>query len=553
MNLSNGKAQKNNNHLIEVRSISFKYNNNARRALSNVSFFVDQGERIAILGHNGSGKSTLVKILGALLDPDEGFYFIDGQNLKDINPKKLRSTIGMVFQDPENQIVAAMVQDDIAFSPENQGLPSNEIQERVDKALNATGLQHKKNSAVHELSGGEKQRLAIAGALASHAKCLILDEPTAMLDPQGRLDVENALKKIHSNGTAIIQVTHQIENFDDIQRILILSHGEISWQGDFNGFIKNSERLGFELPDAYKIGSLDINYIARNFKGASNQINAGEKIKSGNEFEIKNLLFKFGENKPALDNINAVIKKSQWISIIGRTGSGKSTLVQHLNALYKIQQGEIFFDNMPLAQHGQDLKSLRQKVGLVFQNPEEQLFSPNVHDELAFAPRNAGFKNKELEDAINYSLDCVGLDKNFLTRNPLALSGGERRLVAIASVLACKPECLILDEPLAGLDASYQKKILELLKSLRDSGRTIIMITHDLKTALNYSDEIMILNNSKLVQIDTPENVLKKLTEILNPDVLPDILKISAQIHELNRDFPLTYDYKKFMSCISQV
>ena len=145
MNLSNGKAQKNNNHLIEVRSISFKYNNNARRALSNVSFFVDQGERIAILGHNGSGKSTLVKILGALLDPDEGFYFIDGQNLKDINPKKLRSTIGMVFQDPENQIVAAMVQDDIAFSPENQGLPSNEIQERVDKALNATGLQHKKN------------------------------------------------------------------------------------------------------------------------------------------------------------------------------------------------------------------------------------------------------------------------------------------------------------------------------------------------------------------------------------------------------------------------
>ena len=196
---------------------------------------------------------------------------------------------------------------------------------------------------------------------------------------------------------------------------------------------------------------------------------------------------------------------------------------------------------------------MRQKVGMVFQHPEEQLFSADVREELAFAPKNAGFSKSEIDNAINYALECVGLDKNFLTRNPLALSGGERRLVAIASVLAAKPECVILDEPLAGLDAKYQLKILKLLKNLRDSGKTIITITHDLNVALHYSDKILILRKSKFVQEDSPQNVLKTLTEILKPQVLPDVLRISNEIHKLNDEFPLLYDYNQFIKCISQV
>ena len=555
MNLSNGKQQNqnNNSHLLEACSISFEYSNSdTRRALNHVSFFVDYGERIAILGHNGSGKSTLVKILGALQNPTEGKCLIKGRNIQNLDLKELRSTIGMVFQDPENQIVAAMVQDDIAFSPENQGLPSDEIQKRVDKALNAVGLDYKKNASVQELSGGEKQRLAIAGALASEAECLILDEPTAMLDPNGRLEVEKALRKIHSDGTAIIQVTHQIENFDDIQRILVLSHGEILWQGNFKEFIANSEKLGFALPDKYKIGEINIKNIAEKFKPIDKFHDDNQNLNGQDIFKIKNLYFSFNESKPALENINAVVKKAQWTSIIGRTGSGKSTLIQHLNALYKIQQGEIIFNDLPLPQKGKELHELRQKVGMVFQHPEEQLFSVDVREELAFAPKNAGFSKSETDDAIIYALDCVGLEK-FLTRNPIALSGGERRLVAIASVLSSKPDCIILDEPLAGLDAKYQKKILALLKNLRNSGKTIITITHDLNIALSYSDEILILRNAKFVQEDTPCKVLKTLTEVLQPEVLPDVLKISSEINKLNKDFPLVYDYNEFLKCISQI
>ena len=255
----------------------------------------------------------------------------------------------------------------------------------------------------------------------------------------------------------------------------------------------------------------------------------------------------------ALNSLNSEIFSGQWLSIIGRTGSGKSTFVQHLNALYKIQSGNIFFDGLPLPQKGKEVHELRQKVGLVFQNPEDQLFSPTVKEELAFAPKNAGFKNEKLENAILYGLECVGLEKNFLERNPLALSGGERRLVAIASVLAVQPECVVLDEPLAGLDASYQKKILAMLGNLRDSGKTIITITHDFNVALNYSDRILLLRNGTKIKEGLPAEVIEEIMNVLEPEAWPDVLRASFEIRKINKNFPLIYNYEDFIKCFSQM
>ncbi len=271
------------------------------------------------------------------------------------------------------------------------------------------------------------------------------------------------------------------------------------------------------------------------------------------KFKIENLSFKYEENHYALKNINAEFFSNQWLSIIGRTGSGKSTLVQHLNALFKIQEGKIFFDGENLPQKGEGLQTLRQRVGLVFQHPEDQLFSSTVKEELAFAPKNAGFKNSELDEAVLYGLECAGLDKDFLNRSPIALSGGERRLVAIASVMSAKPECVILDEPLAGLDASYQNKILTMLGTLRDKGKTIITITHDLDMALNYSDRILILRNSEQIELGKPSEILEELMEVLEPESWPDVLRISNEIRKINQDFPLLYNYQDFISCISQI
>lgn len=598
--------------------------------MSDVSFFVASGERIAVLGHNGSGKSTLVKILGGLQSPSEGMCLVKGNNIQEMDFRELRGTIGMVFQDPENQIVAAMVEDDVAFAPENQGLPSQEIQARVDASIGRVNMLHKQGASVAALSGGEKQRTALAGALAAKVECLILDEATAMLDPKGRLDIERALREIHAEGMTIIQVTHQIEaeNFDDIERVIVLSGGRIVWQGSTGEFWGKAEYLGFDLPDEFKVrkfcrehnikfpddlakltpsltaerghhevmtqdlagfilsltverGHCDETQDLANFipslsteKGYCDETTplATERAHHPNtntpanftpslstektpaKFRIEDLSFRYDENSPyALKNINADIMAGQWLSIIGRTGSGKSTLVQHLNALYKIQEGKIFFDDLPLAQKGEEVHTLRQKVGLVFQHPEDQLFSPTVREELAFAPKNAGFRSKELDDAIIYGLECSSLGREFLDRNPIALSGGERRLVAIASVLSAKPECIVLDEPLAGLDASYQKKILNMLGRLCDEGKTVITISHDLNMALNCSDRILILRDASKVSEGEPDEVIETLMDILEPEAWPDVLRLSNEIRKVNKKFPLLYDYQEFISCISQI
>ena len=542
-----------------MQSVSFSYDaKHTGRALNSVSFFVDKGERIAILGHNGSGKSTLVKILGGLQTPTEGKCLVKGHDIQTINFRELRGTIGMVFQDPENQIVAAMVEDDIAFAPENQGLPSEEIQARVDIALAEANLLKKRDSPVYALSGGEKQRVALAGALAADVECLILDEPTAMIDPAGRVKVEKVLRLLHSEGMTIIQVTHQIEaeNFDDIQRVIVLSHGQIIWEGNTSEFWNEAANLGFNMPDEFKAKKFFTEHNI-NFPGDLTCIKSKsppepEKINMTEKFRIENLSFMYDGKNQVLRKINAEIFKGEWLSIIGRTGSGKSTLVQHLNALFKIQEGNIYFDGSAIPQKGEEVHSLRQKVGLVFQNPEDQLFSPTVRDELAFAPRNAGFRGHELYNAILYGLECVSLDKDFLKRSPIALSGGERRLVAIASVLSARPECIVLDEPLAGLDASYQKKLLAVLSKLRDEGKTVITISHDLNMALNYSDRILILRDGSVIREGSPHEVLEDIMNILEPEAWPDVLRLSAEVRKINPDFPLAYNYEEFISCISQ-
>ena len=216
--------------------------------MENVSLTVYEGERVAVLGHNGSGKSTLVKILGALQVPGQGAYLISGRRAETLPFEDFHRLVGIVFQDPESQIAGAVVEDDVAFAPENQGLPSGEIGTRVEWALEKVGMLHKRSSLVSALSGGEKQRLALAGALAANVRCLVLDEPTAMLDPGGRADVNNVLRRIHDMGTTLVQVTHQLEDFDSVDRVLVLSEGRLVWQGRTGDFWPEAE------PSSWLIG-----------------------------------------------------------------------------------------------------------------------------------------------------------------------------------------------------------------------------------------------------------------------------------------------------------
>lgn len=549
--------------LLSLRSVSFSYDG-ARRVLDDISLEVRSGERVAILGHNGSGKSTLVRILGALQVPLQGAYFISGRNVTDIPFDELHRRVGVVFQNPENQIVAALVDDDVAFAPENQGLPSSEIQERVDRALERVGMAHKRSVPVSALSGGEKQRVALAGALAAKVDCLVLDEPTAMLDPEGRLEVAEALRDIQASGTTLIQVTHQLECLEDADRILVLERGRWIWQGETDRFWPVAAGLGFELSPLRRLSarlvSAGVSVPSVSVGGVVSAIEAHLTEPASLEpeddpiplsapitpfLEVRDLTFRFdspSQGGTVLEGVTVSFPKGRWTSIVGRTGSGKSTLVQHLNGLYKIQSGEILLEGEPLPQKGEALHRLRGTVGLVFQSPEDQLFSATVREELSFAPGNAGFEGEALERAVRGALDAVGLGEDFLARNPFSLSGGERRLVAIASVLAADPECLVLDEPMAGLDAAYRRRMLSLFSELRGQGRTVVTITHDLEMAFRFSDRILVMDSGKSRGEGNVGEALSSLMEVLSPSVWPEILQVSGRLRTRFPGIPLAWD-----------
>ncbi len=243
--------------MISLRGVGYSYSDTGRPALESISFDVQQGEWIALVGSNGSGKSTLAKHLNALLVPKQGACFIFGMDSRDEkNLWKIRSSVSMVFQNPENQIVSTVVEDDVAFGPENLGLPSEEIRRRVNAALKITGLTEKADKAVYTLSGGQKQRLAIAGALAMGAQCIVLDEPTAMLDPAGRGEVVDLLKDLHRRGITIVQVTHHAEELMDADRALVLNKGRLEWQGAPSSLfhLKDiTERWGIEVPPMIRL------------------------------------------------------------------------------------------------------------------------------------------------------------------------------------------------------------------------------------------------------------------------------------------------------------
>lgn len=462
------------NNIIEFKNTNFSYDK-TRRVLKNVSFSLPKGERVIIIGHNGSGKTTLVKLLGNLIEPQSGDYFFYGREIQEYHIREIRRKIGIVFQNPETQLVASLVENDVAFALENQGVTPSEIQSRVDWALEQVGLLHKKYSPVNSLSGGEKQRVAIAGALVSKdLEVLILDEPLSMLDKEGRYEIERILRELHQKGITIIEVTHILENhLRDVNRVMVLKEGEIAWQGIAYEFFDKAKEYGFNLNAKY-------------WKAHKIPLKTTDKIL----FSIRNLSFKFENSDYVLRNFSYDVKEGLWLSIVGQTGAGKTTLIRHLNGLYKVQEGEIFYKGLPLPE---DLTSLREHVGLVFQNPEDQIFSQTVYDEIAFAPKNAGYSPEEVKKRVLKALSSVGLSEEFLERNPMNLSGGEKRLVAIASVISIEPECLILDEPLSGLDEYYQALILELLTNLRAENRTIITVTHDLGVAFSYADEVLLL------------------------------------------------------------
>ena len=553
---------------IQLDNVYFSYEESEEQkdyALCGVSLEIQKGEFVAVLGHNGSGKSTLARLIDGLLSPSSGKITVLGMDIAEgKNVYEIRKKVGLVFQNPDNQTVASIVEDDIAFGPENVGIPREEIGKRIDFALSSVGMEEYRKAMPNRLSGGQKQRVAIAGVLALTPEIMILDESTAMLDPKGRKEVVDVVKKLNTEqGITVLLITHFPEEAMLADRAIVMNRGEIVMQGKPEEILKKEQELetfNLTLPRSVKIcralqkagvavrdtlfpDHLVDDILARlNGKRTDKKEMGGAGTHSTDEskgrIECEDLTYIYNADSPfashALRGVSLTVKSGDFFGIIGHTGSGKSTFLQHLNALIKLPTAQkkynpkkhkkhplphcvLQVNGFDLTDKTTDFKALRSQVGMVFQYPEYQLFADTVYADVAFGLKNFAEKElteEEISSAVKDALETVGLDyEEIKDRSPFELSGGQKRRVAIAGVIVTKPEILVLDEPAAGLDPLGKEQIMELLQSIHgDWCKTVVVVSHDMDEITENCTRAAVFSEGKIVAEGEP----KKLFEDVN-------------------------------------
>jgi energy-coupling factor transport system ATP-binding protein len=556
---------------IKFENVSFSYLKNGptiRPALSNINLKIGQGEFIALIGANGSGKSTLAKLLNALLLPDSGNVITAGLDTRDSsNHVAIRARVGMVFQRPQDQIVATTVEEDVAFGPSNLGLPPKEIRFRVEKALSDTRLTDLRERPSFLLSSGETQRLALAGVLAMRPQCIVFDEATAMLDPTGREMVLKQAKVLNQQGITIILITHLMKEAAEFERVIVLYEGQLLMdQSPAVIFSKATEleSIGLDQPGVYKTAFRLKQFFPAlpdkillpdkliqslpQYQGQLKKNTMPEQAIKGKEnpiIDIQNLSYTYLRGSPffhqALANLTLQIETGQMHSLIGETGSGKSTLLQHINGLLRPQTGSVLVGGFDLNNKNLDVKSLRRKVTLAFQQPEDQIFEQYVGDEVSYAPRHLGFEGK-LAEIVETAMSSVGLDfMTYKDRLTSTLSGGERRKIALASVLAVQADILLLDEPLSGLDPLSSKELISNLKQIHQSGITMLISTHQYEELVNMLDQVSVIHKGKDILHGSSEQLFSQVEEL---NAIGLRAPLTAQIAEglRSKGWPLSQD-----------
>ena len=704
-------------NLIDVKNLLFKYKMYSEEkeeviehtAIDNISLSIKKGDFVGILGHNGSGKSTLAKQLAALLKPSGGVIYVGGMDTaKEEQILDIRKTAGLVFQNPDNQLIGNIVEEDVAFGPENMGIPAEEIEMRITKALASTGMTAYREASPGALSGGQKQKIAISGVLAMEPECIIFDEPTAMIDPESRKELLEAIYDLKRlKNITVIYITHFLQEVSQADYLYVMSHGKITLEGTPETLFKMPEKLAennLELPfevaliDDLRKKSVDvpeeiytkqqlleflkyhfqkdkannivlsghkseqqaisessksnvksqakensrygnftekqsdshsISVYDRNEKLADNSLgdlnladetevskksheldktevskksheldktevskkshdldeaevsrkshdldeaevskkshelketsdikeNASKNIDEPKETEstkgitLKNISYQYkkqdsGEEKYAIKDISLAIEPGEFVAIIGRTGSGKSTLIQHFNGLFQPKSGDYFFNGENIWEKKYDLKKLRQKVALCFQYPEYQLFEENVLKDIAFGPKNLGFDKKECEKKARHAMQLAGLSNELEKVSPFSLSGGQKRRVALAGILAMEPEYLILDEPVAGMDAPGKKILFDLLHHLnKERGITIVLVSHNMDDVADHADRVLVMENGQIKMDGKTEEVFARKDELTEMGLgVPQAVEFYLDLKEILEETDIDLD-----------
>jgi len=560
--------------IVSVKNLSYRYPTQLEEAfaLNNVSFSISEGECVTILGPTGAGKSTLCMALNGIVPKVfggkmTGEIIVAGLNTREANVPDLAQRVGLMFQDPESQFVGLTVEDELFFGAGNYGLPREEILERIRWALQVVRLKGYERREPSTMSGGEKQRVALAAILSMKPRVLALDEPTSELDPLGRAEVFDSLKNLkEQEGLTILVATHHCEELPGlVDRAIVLNEGQVLLDGRLEDVFQEMDILtsigihppqvvefwkGVEIRLGASLGAapLTLETACRDFRELVNQgrvqiadgRSEAAEFASGvdanpasqaNAVRVRDLWFRYPGGLPVLKGIDLDIPAGDYVAIIGQNGSGKTTLVKHFNGLLKPTQGSVQIFGKDTRTVG--TTALSQRVGYAFQNPDHQIFRPSVWEEVAFGPKNLGFDKERLDQAVSSALQMVGLEAEKDTY-PFNLGKGQRQKLALASVIAMQSEVLIIDEPTTGLDTRTSLEVLRLLHELNRQGHTIIVITHDIDLVAENVPRTIALSQGVLL-LEGPTAVVLSQADLLKETYVtpPQIMRFGQALADI--------------------
>lgn len=500
--------------VVRLSRVTLRYGDDC--ALDDVTLEVPRGQRVCILGANGSGKSTLASVICGLLAPDEGDVELVGERVceggaPDLEAyRRARRGLGLVFQNPDDQIVTSVVADDVAFGPENLGLPRDEIRRRVDRELARVALTDYARADPSRMSGGQRQRVCIAGALAMEPQVLVLDEPSSLLDVRGREAIMRVMGRLAAAGATLVHVTHFMDEALEADRVIVMRAGRIVLDGTpsevfCGGNAGLIDELGLELPFDLRLLRARRALAGGAGGGREQQALLSKNSAPRDQFcRVSGVSYSYTPRHAALADVSFQVLEGETCAVVGQTGSGKSTLLRLLCGLEAPDSGSVEVAGATTATK-RGRRDVRRAVGYVMQHPERQLFAQTVESDVAFGPRNMGLPADEVARRVDHALDLVGLAaKKGLS--PFELSGGQKRLAAIAGVLAMQPKLLVLDEPTAGLDPRGRAGLRRLLAELRTRGVTIVQVTHSMEDAAR-ADRVVVLDESRVIADGAPAEV----------------------------------------------
>jgi energy-coupling factor transport system ATP-binding protein len=490
---------------LVVRELTFRYRSREAPALQDVSFALGQGELLLVAGASGCGKTTLIRCINGLIPRSykgelSGQILLHGEDLSGQSLARVSRVVGTVLQDPERQILGARVSAEVAFGLENLGLPRAEIRERVQAALDRLGIRHLRDRETHLLSGGEKQKVALAGILAMRPSVLLLDEPLASLDPASAVEALALIRRLVDEGISVFLVEHRVEDALRIapDRVLLMREGRIEYDGPLDRAMEVVDPSQVKLPAPV---------VLAHAAQAPPPIFSPAIRPDGREelVRFQNVSFGYGEEGPTvLHDVNLSLRQGDVVALLGPNGAGKTTLVKHAIGLLKPRQGEVWVQGK--SSRDLTVAQIARTLGYVFQSPSHMLFAPTVRQELAFGPQNLGFDEPTVEQNVARAVETVNLQP-LIDFAPLGLSFGQQKRVSIAAILAMRSKILVMDEPTAGQDYANYRAFMDAILQM-EGFQAVLFITHDLDLAVMYANRVILVAEGCVAADGPPAEVL---------------------------------------------